>query len=434
MSMTAAQPFARRPAELAQARAGLPLVPVGVFLLCLVWRAPGLLTAPRFWAEEGTVYYAQLQTLSPLKGLVRVFNGNYQFLTNAIVELALLVPVRYAAHVTTYLGLGVALGCCWLIARLLLARGCSTWTASAACALFALQPGGYEVFLNATNVQWLSSVIAVALLLAEDMPAWGPRAILHYAVLLVCGLTGTTSCILLPLFLARAVWRPSTFGWTLLVLLGMATAIQGSIVLAYRADVHRAFALTGHVVLPEVFQVFFAQLMPAHLLDVVGTLVAPRDGLGVMTAIEVALLGYAGIGAMAFMASRSIGTFTAVMLLAGAVLIPLVNEFGSISGADAMLSGWAGARYFFVGASCMTILMAACLDAPTPPVRVCGVVLVALALLNGVANAEVATWTMQNLVGPSVAEQVDACRGQASCTIMAWPTVGSFPVEVHPSP
>ena len=417
-----------------QARAGAPLVPVAVFFLCLFWRSPGLLIAPRFWAEEGMVYYAQLQTMSPLSGLVQVFNGNFQLLTNALVEAALLVPVRYAAHVTTYLRFGIALACCWLIAKLLLSRGCSTWTASAACALLALQPGGYEVFLTATNVQWVSSVMAMALLLLDDEPTWSPRAVWRYALLLVCGLTGTTSCILLPLFLARAVLRPSGLAWGMVVVLGVTVAIQGTVVLAHRAELQRAFSLTTHLLLPEVFQVFFANLVPAQVLDGVGTLVAPRTGLGRMTAVQIVLLGLVGMGAVAFVARRGLGLLTAGLLLAGAVAVPLINEFGSIAGADAMLSGWAGARYFFIGASCMVILMAACLDATTLPERVCGRLLVGLALLNGVGNAEFATWTQQNLTGPSVAEQVDACAGEPSCTIMAWPTTGSFPVEVHPRP
>lgn len=412
---------------------GSPLVPVGIFVCCLAWRSPRLLLAPRFLAEEGNLYYGALQHLAPSKGLVRVFNGNYQFLTNALVELSLRVPVRYAAHVTTYLSLAVAVSCCWVIARLLLSRGCSSWAAAAACALFALQPGGYEVFLSATNVQWASSVLALGLALSEDRPARGARAVLVYALLLVCGLTGTTSCILLPLFLAGALWRRSAFGWAMAAVLGAATAVEGAVVLVHHAELQRPFTLSSHMLLPEIFQVFYAQLLPAHVMDALEAELLPYDGLGRVTGLQIVLVGLAGMAGIAHVAARRLGRFTAGLLLAGALLVPLVNEYGALAGVDEMLSGWAGGRYFFLGASCTVILMAACLDAVTASGRAFGAALVCLALLNGIATAATAEWTALYLTGPSVAEEVDRCGDAPRCTIRVWPVGNAMPLEVRTS-
>lgn len=406
-------------------------MPVGVFVCCLAWRSPALLTAPRFWAEEGGLYYAQLQNVAPLKGLVRVFNGNYQFLTDALVEAALQVPPRFAAQVTTYLSLAVATACCWMIAKLLLSRGCSLWAATAAAALFALQPGGYEVFLSATNVQWVASVLALLLAISDEVPAGSPRAVVRYAALLACGLTGTPSCILLPLFLAGAVWRRSAFGWAMVAVLGSATAVQAGVVLAHRAELHRALSLSPHMLLPEVFQVFYAQILPAHALDALGRTVGAYNGLGHATGLQVTALGVAGMAAVTVLASRRLGRFTAGLLHAGALLIPLVNEYGALATADDMLSGWAGGRYFFVGASCMLILMAACVDAATATGRMMGTALVGFALLNGAATAALAEWPRQYLEGPSVAAQVDAC-GTGWCRVTVWPTALHWTVAIKP--
>lgn len=323
------------------------------------------------------------------------------------------------------------MACCWMIARLLLARGCSTWAASAAAALFALQPGGYEVFLSATNVQWVASVLTLLLAVSDDVPAWSPRAAVHYAVLLACGLTGTPSCILLPLFLAGAAWRRSTFRWAMTSVLGIATAVQAGVVLAHRAELHRALSLSPHMLLPEVFQVFYAQVLPAHVLDVLGRTVGAYDGLGHATGLQVAALGVAGMVAVTVLASRRLGLFTAGLLQVGALLIPLVNEFGALATADDMLSGWAGSRYFFVGASSMLVLMAACIDGVTATARIMGTALVGFALLNGISTAVLAEWPKQYVEGPSLASQVDAC-GTGWCRVTVWPAGLHWTLDIKP--
>ena len=406
------------------------VLPIGAFLACLSLRSPGLLVHPRFWAEEGNLYYGKLQAMSPLKGLVRVLNGNYQFLTNAFVEVALRFPVRWAGAVTTYLGLGAAMLCCWLMARLLLSRGCSAWTACLACGLFALQPGGYEVFLNATNVQWVSSVIGLLLCLSEEVPAAGPAALLSYGGLLVCGMTGTPTCILLPLFVIGAVWRRTTFGWTMAIVLGAATAAQASIVLAHHGEMSRVFALSAYAPLPLVFQVFFTRLLPVALVNDLGVILGEPTTAARIAACQIVVVGLGGLAVVASIARGRLGIFVTLVLALGMAAIPLINEFGALSSATGMLSGLSGGRYFFLGSSCFIVLLAAGADATSSLGRKVAAILLVLVVSNSLIMLLDAPWTGMFLEGPSFSEQVDACVGLHTCKVVIWPAGGQWAVDI----
>ena len=106
-----------RLAQLAPSRYGgkritLPLDVIGssaVFLVLALWKAPGILRHPRFWAEEGTVFYAGFVGKSFLECIFYIGHGSLQILSNAIVYLAAQAPVAFAPAITTYLALGLHL-------------------------------------------------------------------------------------------------------------------------------------------------------------------------------------------------------------------------------------------------------------------------------------------------------------------------------------
>ena len=410
---------------------GASVGPTLIFLFVLILRSPGLLVRPRFWAEEGTLYYAQLQQLGTVRGITHVINGNYQLLTNVIVELALLAPVRWSAVVTTYVSLAVAIACAWMIAEFFVVRRFPIWVASAVCALFALQPAGYEVFLSATNVQWVTSVMGLLLCVSKDHPATSRAAILRFALLLACGLTGTTTCILLPLFAVGAWRRRTPFGWCLLGTLIVATAVQGTVVAFHRDDLQRRpFALSLHAPLALVLQVALAQVLPVDILDHVGEAFIGQAG----AILSLALVVMAGLLAFARSARGTIDGLTREALLGGIVIVSLINEFGALGTATGMSLGLSGSRYFFLGATCLLILVGICLTEGLSIIRLSATAFVTLAALNDLSTAAFASWTKVYLEGPSVAEQIDQCDGRTPCEIRVWPTWVRKRLVVHPPP
>ncbi len=409
-------------------RLGPSLVAALAFLSTLFLRSPGLFLHPRFWAEEGTLYYGQLQNQEFAPGMVHVVNGNYQFLTNSIVEIALLVPVRWSAYVTTYLSLAVAVACAAMIASLFLRRHCCILSASAVCAVFALQPAGYEVFLSATNVQWLTSLIGLLLCVSENVPATSRKAILRYGLLLACGLTGTTTCILLPIFAVAALRRRAFFGWSLVGVLIVATAIQAFVVVVHHHDLERRpFHLSEEALLALILQSVFAQFLPLDGLDRLGFEFAARSGPIMVLAVAVAV----AIVVLAHAVRGKVDRLTREVLLGAIVVAPLVNQFGALSPAKDMLLGLAGARYFFLGGTCFLILLGTCLTVRSPLLRMCGALVFAWAALNGISTAAFADWTKPYLDGPSVAEQVDQCTIRDRCEIRVWPTWVRRRLVVH---
>jgi hypothetical protein len=79
-----------------------------VLTLLMFLRAPALLTRPRFWAEEGTVWFQHAITHPPVANLLFVFaeSGYYIFSTNVTALLASITKnvagLEYAPAATTY--------------------------------------------------------------------------------------------------------------------------------------------------------------------------------------------------------------------------------------------------------------------------------------------------------------------------------------------
>ena len=426
----------RRPFRLAIAawkvdRATLAWWGAGLFVLCLLARSPDLFRHPRFWAEEGDLYYQAMRDLPPLQALAFVTNGNYQFLTNLFVECAVLAPPHQAAVPTTFLPLLLAAYAAALMARLLLSLGCSALSAMVACALFALQTAGYEVFLSATNVQWVCSVVALLLALQEDVDATSGAAWRRYALLGACGLTGTPSCILLPLFFVLAWLRPNRYRLALTAVLAAAAAIQLGILLAHAGQVHRMFEVTPKTLVSFAMQTFLSATLPVDGLQLIGVELRDRGPHWAGMAAQVGLFGFAGLAIVTLLALDRLGKALAVILSATALETGLVNAFGQLGRADDLLSSWGGARYFFAPSTCLILMLACGLSADAKRMRVAAGLLVAVILGNGALSRFDAGWSGLFMTGPSVSASVEHCRDVAVCRVPVAPDGFGLTVDVR---
>lgn len=423
-SMSVMSLAALRPGASTVKAAVLSVTP-GVFLTGLIWRSPGLFLEPRIWAEEGHLYLAPMRHLSVLKGLGLVVNGNYQLATNAIVEVARAVPPRDFAVVTTYLSLLVSLAACYMLGRTLVARGLPVLVGVAAAAMMSLVAAGYEVYLNATNVQWTCSLVALLICLSEEVPAGSLTAVLRFGLLAVCGLTGLPSCILAPVFLAGALRRRSAYGWVLVAVIAAASCVQLGIVLAHRGEIARPFNLTWMTTAALSLHAAFGPFLPAVSVDGLG--VSMGDPIH---ASQLAMQGGLVLALVGLVAWESLGPGLTLGLIGAAVWASLVNEVGALDSIAGLMSGVGGGRYFFLAGCCVAILLAAGLASPVRAMRAIAGVMVALILCNGVLEAREAGWTRMFLTGPSHAAQVDACRPGAACTVREWPLHANLWVTV----
>jgi hypothetical protein len=180
-------------------------IPLAVFV-ALVWlRLPVPMHDGRFWAEEGTLYFAHAWTLPWAQALLISSNGYLSLAANVGGLLArYAVPLEDAPHVTAMFALGLQ-----ALPALLLATARDAWLRKpivlmAAMLLLAMPPVCDEVWLNLANSQFhLALAAALCLVLAIPSGMYGiPRNVL----LFLTPLSSPASIALAPLFVARAIW------------------------------------------------------------------------------------------------------------------------------------------------------------------------------------------------------------------------------------
>ena len=173
-------------------------------LVCLiVYRAPYLLYAPRFFAEEGAVYFPFAYNSPWYHALFMVPLGYFSLLNNTICLIAAKVlPLEYAPFFTTYVSLLIL-----LIPFILVLYGRSV--------LFDTFPKKVLVCLSilflTTGVLWLNIItcqfylcLSVFLIVVQDVSVFvGFRKWAARFLLVISGLTGTISCFLIPVYFLR---------------------------------------------------------------------------------------------------------------------------------------------------------------------------------------------------------------------------------------
>lgn len=169
----------------------------------MLLRRPELLSAPRFWAEEGQVYFAHAFNTSFVANLFSQFYGYYTLIPNLATGLAVLAPLHLAPYITTIIALLVQLQVCSLA---LLSRSAfwgSQFQKGILCLAIILVSTG-DVWLNTINSMYWLAIGTFFILLEEEgnthrVTLWHRRFYLLFA-----GLTGVVSCFMTPVFALKA--------------------------------------------------------------------------------------------------------------------------------------------------------------------------------------------------------------------------------------
>jgi hypothetical protein len=180
---------------------------LGVLALAHVIRAPRLFIDPRFWAEEGTIWFQHGVTHSAVSTLLFVFrdSGYLTLFSNISAILASLwasvFGLKFAPLVTTVCAFFVQLLC---LVFILWGRSRLTdawWKRIVVCCIVLFSPVVVgEIWLNTINSPSYFGLMTL-LLLFQDPSAWTNAT--RWSVrglLIVCGLTGVYSALLFPLF------------------------------------------------------------------------------------------------------------------------------------------------------------------------------------------------------------------------------------------
>jgi len=171
-------------------------------LILIVVRCPELFYQPRFWAEEGSVYFASAYNNSFLAHLFSYHLGYYTLYNNLSAYVATLVPLEHAPLVTTWFSFLVQ-----FVASTLALWGTyrmlphTTQRFVLAGSIQLLSYAG--AWLNIASVQYFFGVITFLILMHDGETLSAGKKILHGVMLTIGGLTGVLSCFLLPVFVYK---------------------------------------------------------------------------------------------------------------------------------------------------------------------------------------------------------------------------------------
>jgi hypothetical protein len=162
------------------------------------------LVNPQFWAEDGSIFFAQqynegaMAMLEPYAGYMHFVQRVIAFLSEGLLSYAF-IPAAYS-YSCLLLTLVV-------VAEVFSPRLSLRYKPLVALAVVLVPHYTNEVFLNIANVQWILALLLIMNLLKEspNEKFGNVRAQLAWdiAVTIVCGLTGPFVMLLLPLY----IWK-----------------------------------------------------------------------------------------------------------------------------------------------------------------------------------------------------------------------------------
>lgn len=173
-----------------------------LFACLVVSRLPNAFLQGRFWAEEGSIFFANAWHLPSFQALFAVHTGYLNLTANAATLIASHAPLKIAPLVTA--GIALAIQC---VPALLILLSRSSWAqhriaAIAALLVIAIPPAAEEAWLNTINSQH-HLALAVGIILALQTER-GIVALFQAGVLLLAALSSPASWFLLPPMMLRA--------------------------------------------------------------------------------------------------------------------------------------------------------------------------------------------------------------------------------------
>lgn len=306
---------------LARLRAALARPPLWVTLLVcaaiLVARRPAQVRHPQFWAEDGTIFYAQAHTLGA-HAFTRSFGGFLHTVSRLGNAISQWFDPAWAP--------AVSMAAAFLLTLYVAARtqsGRFPLRPHVAYALaVVLVPDTFEVLLFLVNVDRIVAAGLLVVLISRDARRWWQHA--HDAVaVLVLGLTGPYSVFFAPLFLWRALQRRTRASLVLAVLALVCASIQGSLI-----ALHQTGRLDdGGVAAMGAGEVVHAKLLAVPGMRIAGSLVAgSRVPPDYPLPVEIAL-GIGVLASVALLALRKGPARTERIWLALAFLLLLASSF-----------------------------------------------------------------------------------------------------------
>jgi hypothetical protein len=333
-------------------RTPAPWFHLAVFLgsvLLVISHRPDAVTNPQFWAEDGTLWYAQAHNLGWWQALLQPVAGYFCIVPRLAAALAQLIPLAAAPvlfNLTAIFFQAIP------VSFFLSSRFASLATLPSRLLLgflYLVLPNSFEVNANITNVQWHLALLLCLVVLAEPASALWWRWF-DVSVIVLGSLTGPFAIMLWPLAAVAWGWkRRGTWTLALLSILAAGGLLQ-LIALVRTGDAARVQGGLGAS--PLLFakilssQVFLAALVGRNNLPY-------RHSY----ALHAVLICVAGIAVLVYALLRSRWELKLFLAFTGMILAAsLLNPMAAPPKWPALLTAW-GVRYWLLPALAFVVAL-----------------------------------------------------------------------------
>ncbi len=335
----------------------------------LVSRRPDAVFHAQFWAEDGTVFYADAYDLGWWASLVRPYGGYLHALPRLAAALSLLVPFARAPLVMNLIAISFQA----LPVNLLLSRRSSAWGSLAFRAALALMyialPDSRDLAGIITNSQ--SPLALSSFLIIVSSPARGMRdRLFDISILLLTGLSGPYCLFLLPIALFVVRQDRSRWRWDAPIILALSCFVEawGLLILSPTARPHYRLGATMEL----LARILGGQVYLGALLG--GNNLAEHPGTGLLwTLVGVSILGTAILAACFLRSTLPMKLFLlfSFVTLATSLISPMMR-LSAGSSLWELMAGTGNLHYWFFPSLAFAWSLLWCLFSRTPLLKIAG--------------------------------------------------------------
>jgi hypothetical protein len=333
-------------------------------VLVMFFRAPSFFFEPRFWGEEGIIYFSNAFNNPWYKALFTPHLGYFSLFNNIASMLAAnIVQLKYAPLITTLLAFVVQVIPLAIVLWSQTELWGSAFKKAVGILIILFVPLSGEIWLATNCSQFYFSLITF-LILMEDMGNASLRRVWCYRILLVLsGLTGVVSCFLTPLFIFK-VWtkkrRENIIQASILVICSMLQFLVFWISIKSNAGI--GGARFAGIDLSTVIAIIWTK-----------TIILPIFGPGNTDSFAVVINRVRSLGSHEFRVfgfvlflfgvaffryvSLKVEPKKILIILLSYFLITTLSILSSIGDKSALISAVWGARYFYVPNVILMILI-----------------------------------------------------------------------------
>jgi hypothetical protein len=266
------------------------LIVAAISLMVVIARRPDALAHPQFWAEDGTIFYANAYGLGVLGSTFLPYAGSLQTLQRIVADFSLSLPLRYAPLLFNVCAMVVQILpvlLLWTSRFRVLVR--SDKIRVLISLVYLAIPNSAEVDANITNGNWHLALAAVMILIvaAPTSKTW---AWFDRVALTLIGLSGPFAFFLAPVAGIQWVKNKTKASLERLLILVVAALIQVVVLMMGSRPTPQSLGVSAHSLLHIISgQIFTVSILGAVQANLI---LSHHHAAALIALLGIAILAY----------------------------------------------------------------------------------------------------------------------------------------------